>query len=65
MHGRTLQGRADSYTILIKCSAPKDFGEHFVPLALYFEKKKGDKVERDAWEQNFVLRLLSLRVLGR
>ncbi|XP_052806170.1 putative helicase MOV-10 [Mya arenaria] len=54
------------YKVAINCSAPTDYGEHFVPLALYFKKKTsaGKIIEEDAWEQDFVLRLLSLHVLG-
>ncbi|WAR05018.1 M10B1-like protein [Mya arenaria] len=54
------------YEMAINCSAPSDYGEHFVPLALYFKKKTsaGKPIEEDGWKQDFVLRLLSLHVLG-
>ncbi|KAH3800782.1 putative helicase mov-10-B.1 [Dreissena polymorpha] len=57
-------------TFEIQCKAPKDFGHHYVPLALYFVKKDSssraliEKEEEGAWAQDYVLRFVSLHVLG-
>jgi len=52
----------------VKCNAPEDFGHHFVPIALYFERK--DKHSRPitevagtTWNNDFILRFLSLHVI--
>ncbi|XP_052789741.1 putative helicase MOV-10 [Mya arenaria] len=56
--------------LVIVCSAPLDFGNHFVPLSLYFVKKDKQtnvvisEEEEGASQQDFVLRFLSLHVIG-
>ncbi|XP_052790307.1 putative helicase mov-10-B.1 [Mya arenaria] len=56
--------------LVIVCNAPQDFGHHFVPLCLYFmkkDKKLNVPIREEgegASQQDFVLRFLSLHVIG-